>query len=195
MRAVIVRQGDKYPPEYVDVLKKQLQEQGCEVTVLGDQEDADIKLSHGYTGWWSKLELFSPELKHLRPFLYVDLDSFVLGRIPEEWPDKFMMCREWHPKLHDMGIKVQSSVMWIPKDVDYIWEAIDYRTTTTTGGDQAWLQVFCKDYIQDLYPSLVGSYKFHNLEFPIHRIISFHGRPKPATAEGWPEEIWKRYTT
>lgn len=195
MRAVIVRQGDKYTHQYVSALKTQLQEQGCEVCVLGDQEDADIKLSHGYKGWWSKLELFSPELKELRPFLYVDLDSFVLGRIPEEWPDKFMMCREWNPKLHDMNIKAQSSVMWIPKEVDHIWEAIDVNTTNTCGGDQAWLQFFCEAYIPDLYPTLVGSYKFNNKEFPINRIITFHGRPKMKDAEGWPEDIWKQYTT
>ena len=194
MRAIIIRQGDKYGEEYTRILKSQLKEQGCDVTVFGDQEDADIKLSGQFTGWWSKLELFSPHLEALRPFLYVDLDSFVLGRIPKEWPDKFLMCREWNTRLHDNYSKCQSSVMWIPKDVDHIWNAIDVNTTKTIGGDQAWLQFFSEGFIQDLYPSLVGSYKLQNKEYPIHRIITFHGRPKAKDAEGWAEDLWHQYT-
>lgn len=192
--ACLVRQGTKYPPIYTEVLKKQLNAQGMSVIVLGDGDDADIELRHGYEGWWAKLELFSPEMKPFRPLVFIDLDSLVMGPIPD-FPDKFLMCREWIPHCHDNISPCQSSMMYIPKEVDYIWEAIDANTTKTRGGDQAWLCQFSEGFIQDLYPDLIGSYRMTDKEKPVHKIVTFHGKPKPPDAEGWAKDVWTAYST
>lgn len=194
MRAVIVRQGNKYGEEYTSLLKRQFAKQGIDAFVLGDGPDADIPLSYGYEGWWAKLELFSPGLKFLRPFWYVDLDSFILGKIPDLVSDEFLICREWHPVCYKTTSECQSSMMYVPRETDHIWNAIDESTTKTKGGDQAWLCQFADGFIQDLYPYLVGSYKFHNKDRPHHHVVTFHGKPKPKDAEGWPREIWKAYS-
>lgn len=184
MRIVLVRQGNKYSEEYVDLLKSQLQ--GHKVYVLGDQSDADIKLSYNSKGWWAKIELFSPELDHLKPFLYIDLDSYVLGTLPEFTSDKFLMCQEWWPGSF---CKCQSSVMWIVKND--IFAKFKPQDIYTKGGDQRWLEPYCEGFIQDLYPNLVGSYKLQK-DKPETTIVTFHGRPKPPDSEGWAKEIWMK---
>jgi len=194
VRAIIVRQGNKYDECYTKALKRQLKEQGIDALVLGDGPDADVKLRHGYEGWWAKLELFSPDLKAYRPFLYLDLDSIVLGAIPDIDSEKFMMCEEWNPTCHKRNV-CQSSMMWIPKEVDYIWESIDAQTIKTKGGDQAWLCQFNEEFLTEKYPYLVGSYKFGDMEEPKHNVVTFHGRPKMKDAGGWAEMVWKAYST
>lgn len=185
MRIVLVRQGKKYSEGYVKLLKKQLE--GHEVLVLGDQKDADIRLIHNLRGWFSKIELFSPEMEKYRPFLYIDLDSYVLGEIPE-FPDTFLMCREWWP---GSICKAQSSVMYISTKID-IFKFFKPQDIHTQGGDQRWLQDYAEGYIQDYFPNLVGSYKLHNKEQPINTIVTFHGRPKPPDTEGWAKEVWMK---
>lgn len=188
MRAIIVRQGEKYSEDYTKVLTRQIKEHGGEPIVLGDGEDADIPLSYGYKGWWAKMEIFSDELKHLRPFLYIDLDSFVLGPLPEI-PDKFYMCREWSPHLTGC----QSSVMIVPKETD-IWDKfIHDHEYEKYKGDQIWLSQYCENIIQEDFPGLAGSYKWENQEQPIHKIVTFHGRPKPHNATGWTKKVWDHY--
>lgn len=196
VRAVIVRQGDKYPECYTRVLKKQFAEQGIDALVLGDGPDADIELGYPFLeGWWSKLELFSDELKDYRPFLYLDLDSLVLGPILEMPMDKFLMCREWHPQKDRWNGECQSSMMVIPKETSHIWNAITPETLEIRGGDQAWLCQFREGFIQDLYPDLIGSYRFGNKLQRVHNVVTFHGRPKPKDADGWAGEVWKAYNT
>lgn len=73
-----------------------------------------------YRDWWCKMNLYHPDLDSLRPFLYLDLDTAVLGdlkplmdKILDEFPDDFIM-------LEDFNIKDQPSggVMWFPAGDD-----------------------------------------------------------------------------
>lgn len=186
MRVVLVRQGNKYSEQYVKLLKSQINH---EVLVLGDQDDADIQLSHNLKGWWSKIELFSQEMEEYRPFLYIDLDSYVLGPLPEFDSEKFLMCREWWTGSF---CKAQSSMMWIPKHID-IFKYFKPEHIHTKGGDQAWLQDYCEGYIQDIYPNLIGSYKLQK-DCPTTTVVTFHGRPKPPDTEGWAKDIWMKHS-
>ena len=186
---ILVRQGNKYSNEYVEVLRKQAKEtSGLDTIVLGDQSDADIKLKHNLPGWWSKLELFRPDIP--RPFIFVDLDSFILGDISPMLGET-MVCREWSP--HVQGRRnVQSSVISIGEQRDEIWDAFISNPLhwMQAAGDQDFLEKFEWDFIQDKYPNMVGSYKFHDTEEPKHNIVTFHGKPKMADAEGWPRDLW-----
>lgn len=189
---ILVRQGTKYGPEYVDVLRKQVKEtSGLETLVLGDQ-DADIKLKYGWGGWWSKIELFRPDLP--RPFIYVDLDSFILNDISALLGET-LICREWHPNIKGCG-RVQSSLIAVGEYREDIWETFIERPAhwMQANGDQNYLQHFDWDFIQDKYPGMVGSYKFHNKEKPIHRVVTFHGKPKQCNAVGWAQDLWNSLT-
>lgn len=196
MYLIVVRQGDKYGPEYPQMLRRQAKvSSGLDTLVLGDGIDADIRLERGWPGWWSKLELFRPDLEPIRPFLYVDLDSFILGDVSRLIQDKPYICREWWTNLEG----VQSSVMVIAKDTCEIWDTWMEKPREWMGiagnrGDQWFLNKFQWNYIQDNYPDYVGSYKKHNLEKPRHRIVTFHGKPKPhEVKDGWVKEEWDKW--
>ena len=65
---------------YTDTVDKEISVVGLTICPLPNKE---------WKGWWAKMNLFSPELKDLRPFLYIDLDTVVLKSIkslipPEE---------------------------------------------------------------------------------------------------------------
>jgi len=189
---ILVRQGTKYGPEYVERLKEQAWEtSGLRTIVLGDQEDADIELEHGWPGWWSKLELFRPDIP--RPFIYVDLDSFILGDISPLMGDT-AICREWHPNIKGCG-RVQSSIIAVGEYRKDIWETFIEKPQhwMQANGDQNYLEKFQWKFIQDFYPDMVGSYKIHNKEKPIHRVVTFHGKPLMVDAVGWAQDLWNSH--
>jgi len=187
---ILVRQGTKYSEDYVNLLKRQaLETSGLETLVLGDQSDADIPLRHDFPGWWSKCELLRPDIP--RPFIYVDLDSYILGDIsPLLGTD--LIAREWHPNWKACG-KYQTSIFTMSKYRPEMWEAFMERPNYWMNnyyGDQKFFEKFEWDYIQEAFPDMVGSYKFHNKERPVNKIVTFHGKPKMPDTEGWAKDIW-----
>ena len=187
---IVVRQGNKYSEDYVKILRKQAkQTSGLETIVLGDQDDADIKLEF-YTGWWAKMELFRSVIP--RPFIYVDLDSFILGDISPLLGET-LICREWHPNIKGCG-RVQSSLFSLNEYRPEIWETFSQGNWMHLNGDQNFLGKFEWNFIQDRFPTMVGSYKFHNKEKPIHNVVTFHGKPKQPHAVGWAQDLWHSLT-
>lgn len=84
----VLKSGGVYGPDYVYRLKKAV-ESNCilphKFTCLSDipLDFCDtIPLLHGWPGWWSKIELFRPDLPH-NPVLYLDLDTVVLNNIDQ----------------------------------------------------------------------------------------------------------------
>jgi hypothetical protein len=191
-KVVLVRQGSKYDKKYVELLSKQI---NTDVITLTDQADTPgktLRLKYGWPGWWSKLELFSPEVEDLRPFLYIDLDSYVLDNIDHYFGGpKFKMVDEFN----GWG-KSNSSVMWIPKDVNRIWEAwiADPELNMAACGGHG-DQKFLGDYAEELWTPLesgIVSYKNHCVNEPVGTIVQFHGRPKPHEInDGWVADIWQ----
>lgn len=191
MYTVLVRQGDKYGPKYTEKLKNQLLKVNQTTLILGDGPDANISLKYNLKGWWSKMELFSPEMEKYRPLIYLDLDSVVLKPFQVRIPEKLTICREWISN-DPLDERCQSSFMILPKDTSEIWDRFIKEQDTImhhNGGDQWYLQRFPHDWVQDLYPGLVGSYKFGNKEYPKDKIVTFHGQPKMKDA-GWAKAIW-----
>ena len=39
-----------------------------------------------WKGWWSKMNLFHPQLREIRPYLYLDLDTVVIGSLKYLFP-------------------------------------------------------------------------------------------------------------
>lgn len=178
MNLVLVRQGDKYGPEYL----KQFEEYNP--IVLDDSN-----LNHGLKGWWAKMELFSPEVKKYRPCVFLDLDVILTDDISDLFvePEKLTMPFEWMGDKKGRG--AQSSVMLIPENTDEIWGNFMVNpegVMKAFHGDQDFLST--QDW-DPLYYS-IGSYRLHNKDWPIHKIVCFHGKPKPHEATGWARDAW-----
>ena len=195
---VVVRQGNLYSGKYVRVLRNQIKKNTTwehDFHVIGDGKDADIPLVRNWKGWFSKLELFSPWNADIRPCLYLDLDTFVLGNIDDlvcSVPTKLAMLRDFNNP--DTG---QSAIMSIPKDTKQIWKVFTahadlWMEKYRHAGDQAFLNKFDFDFIQDKFPG-IASYKVHNLQKDpgLYRIVCWHGEPKPHQCDGWVREVWK----
>lgn len=196
MGTLAVRHGVAFGPEYASVLGKMVRgHHGSELVTLTDQEDTPgrkAKLKAGLWGWWAKFELFAPWNRHLRPCLYFDLDTFIVGDIRDIQPDGgFWMLSDFNNE------KGQSGMMILPEDTDEIWEFV--KDAPLKGGDADYLRKFPHRKLQDEYEGIV-SYKQDVLYGRTGRIVCFHGRPRPHEAKDWPRgdgswagRIWAQY--
>lgn len=149
-----------------------------------------------WRGWWSKLNLFSPELKNLRPFLYLDLDTAVIGSlssfIPKEKAVTYFITLE---DFYRKG-KLASGVMWIPNTAymdkifaewkkDPVAHIKRFRgdqnfIESVTKADAFWQQLFAPEAITTFKPN-----KVWRTELPENSsVVCFHGTPRiPQAAE------------
>jgi hypothetical protein len=89
----VMRSGGDYKPEHVARLYKQTREPGrwppgrfvCLTNHLFKTPSPieQRQLTHGWAGWWSKLELCAPEHDDLGDILYIDLDTTVVGSLED----------------------------------------------------------------------------------------------------------------
>lgn len=122
---MVLRSGGRYSVEDVRLLAFHLEKW------RGDQEIAihciydKIKCKSTFFGirflpmpydwkhWWAKMNLFAPEFRDLKPFLYLDLDTVIIGeyvKVIELKQDNFTMLQDFYNK------KVSASgMMWIPE--------------------------------------------------------------------------------
>lgn len=84
----VYKTGGPYSPAYVQRLYDAVHKNTnnpIDFVCLTDDEDfilsdfcETIELKHGWPGWWSKIELFRPDLPHV-PSVYFDLDTVIKG--------------------------------------------------------------------------------------------------------------------
>lgn len=162
-----------------------------------------LPLSHGWRGWWSKMEIF----RLPGPVLYLDLDTVIVGSMDEMAQaviesDRILFVNDfYHP-----GDRNSSMVGW-GEDVSTEWILdsfiADLRTppcyvqtktalrmtfkTRTFRGDQDWLGCLLDttmtptSFFQDVVPGL-HSYKVdvRDKGLPADaRVVCFHGEPRP----------------
>lgn len=147
-----------------------------------------------WTGWWSKMVLFSPELETLRPFLYLDLDTAVVKRLDSFLPpsriDDFVMLRDFHAPT-----RPASGLMWIPagsEKISLIWSSWIVNPSKHIAqhrGDQDFIRVTTKpdSFWQDLAKDKVLSFKPSRQQYlttlpDSAEIVCFHGKPRPRQA-------------
>ena len=143
-----------------------------------------------WAGWWSKMNLFSPELKELRPFLYMDIDTAVLKSIadlipPEGKQNLFVALRDFYRPA-----KLASGLMWIPDNcfMDKIyaeWIKLPSIIMKRFRGDQDFISSVANAnlYWQDISkPEFITTFKPNRVwrtEFPAaSAIVCFHGIPR-----------------
>lgn len=180
MRACVLRSGGEYKPEHVQWLARQVPGLVC----LTDMRVAGVDtlpLQHGWKGWWSKLELFRPNI--VGDLLYLDLDTVVRGDLSAFERGKTTVLRDfYHPT------RMGSGLMYIAQaDKQRVWDAFTADpdrhmaecVTRHRWGDQGFLQ----DYIghcdkwQDVLPGAVCSFKVNYSDAAT--VVCFHGKPRP----------------
>ena len=83
----VLKKGGEYDARYVSRLAQGLQQWltvPYKLVCLTDDKEVDccetIPLKHNWPGWWSKIELFRPDLGECQS-LYLDLDTMIIGNI------------------------------------------------------------------------------------------------------------------
>jgi hypothetical protein len=149
-----------------------------------------------WRGWWSKMNMFAPSLKELRPFLYMDIDTAVVNTIdpiipPKDKQDQFIALRDFYRPA-----KTASGLMWVPNTsvVDKVYSEFikDVKGNTrkyrgdqdfifdTIKADLHWQDVFGEGYITTFKPNR----EWRMVLPPMAAVICFHGKPRiPEAAE------------
>lgn len=163
---------------------------------------------HAWKGWWSKMNLFAPQLQSLRPFLYMDLDTAVIGNVAVLIPESkvlensLIMLEDFYKPKH-----LASGVMWIPngRKTDLIWEKwLGYNSTTKKQkyrGDQNFIEaVTSADVFWQRLTNLIVSFKPlpHPIKWRYEKpntatLCCFHGNPRIPKAAKSVEWV-KNYT-
>lgn len=187
--ACVLRSGGEYNVGHVRRLRDQAAEFAPAVpfVCLSDVPISDvetIELECSWPGWWSKLELFRPDLEG--DFLYLDLDSSIVGDLSD------LLAAGRSSIMRDVyrPAGLQSSVMYIAaRDREAVWtswalHAAHWIEQYRVGGDQAFLERHWLSWVtrwQDSHPGQIVSFKVDcSRGVPAGaRGIAFHGRPRP----------------
>lgn len=183
--ACVLRSGPEYRAEHVYALADTiLAHNDLPIICLTDIHlkhpgIRTVPLVHAWPGWWSKLELF--RVCH-EPTLYLDIDTVVIGKLPEIGP-RFTMLADVY-RIGDFG----SGVMSWQHAPEQVYKAFLRRAeyhmsryqTRRNWGDQA----FIRDHLgirPDVFGAEYRSYKAHCKERVPYgtKVVYFHGKPRP----------------
>lgn len=162
-----------------------------------------IPLKHAWPGWWSKIEIFRPDVV-TGPTLYLDLDTVIVGNLDAAAtiPHDFAMLNI-REKDTNVG---NSGAMWLSRAFPEVYRRfaekpeywIDYHVKNAKDrymGDQAFISDCFAD-IPKLHHALPGffkSYKYDRCQSQIPAgcaVICFGGHPRPHEAGGWVKKEW-----
>lgn len=202
----VYRSGGHYGKDYVEKLKESVDKYSTmEFRCLSDDPTVPgyLPLEHDWPGWWSKMELFRPDIE--QDILYMDLDTVLCGPISliESVCGKHslpIMLRDFYSPE-----RLASGVMWLPKRYrGLVWKAwtkdpIGVMARCGSYGDQMLIgEVYAGLAMQwqSLLPDTFASYKAHVLkkvpptvdvievEPELVKVVCYHGRPRPRET-GW----------
>lgn len=146
-----------------------------------------LKFEYDWTGWWSKLELFShPHLKG-KSVVYFDLDTVIKGDITDfvEYNHIFTGLKGFIRKRFASGLMAWSG------DYSHITKKFKenpkYYIKKYIGGNKLGDQDFINNFAnvdfelaQDIFPGLISSNKLSTVKcIRNSHIVCFHGNPRP----------------
>lgn len=192
-------------PNDVSILKEMLEynlpiNKDWEFLCLTDypQEQIDmpvLPLEHDLPGWWSKIELFRPDLEGEEIF-YFDLDTVIVYSLSPvfNYKSPFLLLHDFY-RGKKKQIAYQSSVMKFVVDPslvavyqEFLRHKEYYMHNYKRGGDQQFLEGQLDsnkvEYFQNVFPEQFVSYKLHCKDKKIPknaRVVVFHGKPRPKT--------------
>lgn len=189
----ILKLGGIYKEKHVCWLQRQIKEPIiCITDSLKPMENVtSIPLKYDWPGWWSKMEMFRPDLAFDK-FLYTDLDQVFLDGVPQKYKDLKQttvlkdICREPKPTMNS-GLMFINGTDSVPIWKDFMQDPIQAMKTFLKQGDQGFIDLHLNraQRWQTLFPGEIVSYKTE-VQFYNHpklrgkeKIIVFHGQPKP----------------
>lgn len=152
-----------------------------------------IPLLHNFPGWWSKIELFRPNLVPNERIIYFDLDKFILKNIDDivSRTESFIGLRDFGRNASLREHYFASAILsWINDGrYNFIFNEFDYELHHRRfRGDQDYFSYMMAKYErpftywQDIVDGIY-SYKLHILtglaKKQNAKIVCFHGRPRP----------------
>tara|TARA_E500000331_G_C17256867_1_gene713456 strand:- start:719 stop:1336 length:618 start_codon:yes stop_codon:yes gene_type:complete len=153
---------------------------------LSNNQDTTTPLKYNWPGWWSKMELFRPDIKG--DILYFDLDTVICNNLQ----DIYDMCfnNPFPIMIAPFHTQIGSGVMWLPENYrGMIWnkwiENPEYWMQKYKGrGDQVFITNIYRPILlefQKIKPKCIASYKIHcQGSVPDGaKIICYHGKPRP----------------
>ena len=187
----VLRSGGEYEPKHVQALAKQVPGLIALSDVLIEGVPT-IMLNHDWPTWWSKMEMFRPDIHG--DIFFVDLDTVIIGDISDliNTGKTTMLADFYHPT------RLASGLMYITEDdrkkVWNEWYAHPEWHMARCGryGDQKIIGEVLHDSAtwQAEHPNRVISYKVDYLKSPHSlekaSVVCFHGNPRPWDAnEEW----------
>jgi hypothetical protein len=148
-----------------------------------------LPMQYLWRGWWSKMNLFSPELEYLRPYLYLDLDTALIKPVScvllnDLTQSNVIMLRDFYKRG-----KAASGVMWIPAKNEKIQRVWNEWIKDPDGimkkyrGDQEFINsIISPDhYWQDVTNGITTFKPNRKIRKELNgkeSIVCFHGRPR-----------------
>ena len=146
-----------------------------------------LPMEHKWVGWWSLFNIYSPILKHLRPFMLLGLDTVILGDISNVFPkkenwNKFIPIEDFYQKS-----RLASGVLWVGNEekVSVIWdkfiESSDFLINQNRRGDYFLRNVIIPDLFFQTITNQIITFKPKGKwlkEQPKQSIVCFHGYPR-----------------
>lgn len=216
---LILRSGGDFTLKDVELLSYHLHKKGnVSIYCLYDRVSIPINLKQftllpmpepHYKGWWAKMHLFNPILQHLRPFIFMDLDTAVINSginelLQTEKTSSFITLTDFYKDR-----KLASGVMLIPNDNSKVadvwneWGKNSAELIKKFRGDQDVIGAIVQaDYFwQDLTNS-ISSFKPNKkwlTTLPTEKsVICFHGKPRiweAAKTVKWVKEYINEFAT
>lgn len=209
--ACVFRSGGDYDARWVHALAAGVERHnpGTQLMVLTDVVPESsyqgphkiVALTHEWPGWWSKVEVFRPDVLQKGPVLLLDLDTLVVGDLSPffEYPGPLAMLNDFN-----LTGRAQSGVMLLRPgpETELVWRtfsAAPDEYMRRYRGDGEWLHAHTRpDRLQDMFPGKIVSFKKHCRKAPPGgdvRLVSGHGRPRFSSREaGWAHRLWTEYT-
>lgn len=214
LHVVCVRVGDKYGPDYVQVLSDMLarnlsERDDAKMWCLTDDPDSlpddVLPIVHNpeLPGWWQKVYLFSKAMPWAigDRVAYFDLDTVIVGRL-EDLVQRKGIIEDWAWPGFNSSVMV-----WDHGEHAQVWDDFTPDVMTrpseplaavlpageVNGGDQEWIHQAAPDF--PLLPrEWCVSYRWSGQGEPPPeaKVVCFHGAPKPhEVTDGWVPAIWK----
>jgi hypothetical protein len=153
---------------------------------LGDIEI--IPLETKLRGTWSRMLLYSPEMEQYKPFLYLDLDTAVFGKLQDligfveaHYKDKFIALEDFYQKN-----RLATGIVWFPANCSKtkkVWQFWCKRGNAAGNRMDYFLRKILKpDLFWQNITNRIYDFKPHNTILKVlpedTLLICFHGKPR-----------------
>ena len=205
----VLKSGGYFTPEYVIRLKNMVERHTtvihqfiCLTDFPGIHGCSFRALTADLPGWWSKIELFRPDIAAVDRIVYFDLDTLILDNIDDllELDGPFYALRPWNRKNLVNGQCGSGLMTWQAGAYEYLFTGFERSWMARPLGDQAYISAVLREKgeeftpIQDAIPGIY-SYKRECRRGGLPddaRIICFHGRPRVhEVKDAWVREAWR----